>query len=104
MVGSSRYGAQFPSDKLLIGLTYLAASTVYPQHAHDAAEVYQMMLGVSEWGPTFNHLSVMNPGSFLVHPSAAPHAIRAPLDKPLLAIYAWTGNIKGRFWFCDCRA
>jgi len=39
-----------------------------------------------------------------VHPSAAPHAICAPLDKPLLAVYAWTGQVNGKFWFCDCCA
>uniref|UniRef100_A0A7S4SJ91 Methyltransferase type 11 domain-containing protein n=1 Tax=Alexandrium monilatum TaxID=311494 RepID=A0A7S4SJ91_9DINO len=102
MVGLRRYGASFESDEILVGLTWLAPGTFYPQHAHDAAELYQMMVGTGAWGPTQGHLEPMPPGRFLSIPSASPHTVQAPADGPLLAVYAWTGRLNGRFWFCDC--
>mmetsp|Transcript_104962 Transcript_104962/g.203160 ORF Transcript_104962/g.203160 Transcript_104962/m.203160 type:complete len:480 (+) Transcript_104962:60-1499(+) len=102
MVGLERYGASFISDELLVGLTWLAPGTFYPQHAHEAREVYQMIAGTGSWGPTKLHLEAYPPGRFLVIPSATPHTIQAPAAKSLLAVYAWTGQVKGKFWFCDC--
>eukprot|EP01052_Picozoa_sp_SAG31_P016786 SAG31_NODE_1125_length_9770_cov_2.732499_5_plen_468_part_00 len=126
IVGMRRYGAILESTELLMGLTWLAPGTFYPQHAHDAAEVYQMLLGAmlrhvpfhlkhlkkhlwcisgcGEWGQTVDLLQIQTPGTFRDHPSATPHTIRAPADTPLLAWYAWTGDLGGEFWFCDCNA
>ena len=110
MVGSTRYGAVFESTELLMGLTYLAPGTFYPQHAHDAAEVYQMLLGTGRWGQTPDMLVEQPPGSFVIHPAALPHTIEAPASNagtaavPLLAFYAWTGRLDGKFWFCNCHA
>ena len=97
-----QYGAVVESAELLMGLTWLAPGTLYPPHAHDAAEVYQMLVGGGKWGPTADLLEPQPPGSFRDHPSAAPHTIKAPANAPMLAWYAWTGDLGGRFWFCDC--
>ena len=101
IVGSAQYGAQFLSDKLLVGLTWLAPGTQYPPHAHHAQEVYHILIGSAAWGPTKDTLEQKKPGSFIFHPSAMPHTIHVPESEPLLAIYAWTGQISGKFWFGD---
>ena len=101
IVGSAQYGAQFLSDKLLVGLTWLAPGTQYPPHAQHAQEVYHILIGSAAWGPTKDTLEQKKPGSFIFHPSAMPHTIHVPESEPLLAIYAWTGQIGGKFWFGD---
>ena len=101
IVGSDLYGAQYLSDKLLVGLTWLAPGTQYPPHAHHAQEVYHVLIGSAAWGPTKDILEEKKPGTYIFHPSAMPHAIHVPKEDPLLAIYAWTGQIGGKFWFGD---
>ena len=101
IVGSAQYGAQFLSDKLLVGLTWLAPGTQYPTHAQHAHEVYHIRIGSAAWGPTHDTLEQKKPGSFIFHRSAMPHTIHVPESEPLLAIYAWTGQIGGKFWFGD---
>ena len=101
IVGSAEYGAQYLSDKLLIGLTWLAAGTNYPPHAHHAQEVYHILQGPASWGPTKTSMEQKLPGEFLFHPSAQPHMISVQENEDLLAIYAWTGHINGKFWFGD---
>ena len=82
------------SPELLMGLTWLAPGTFYPQHAHDAAEVYQMLLGCGEWGQTAGSLAPQRPGTFRDHPSSTPHTIKAPADAPMLA---WCKTISARY-------
>ena len=101
IVGSAEYGAQFLSEKLLLGLTWLAPGTQYPPHAHHAQEVYHILLGSAAWGPAQDSVEVVRPGSFIFHPSAMPHTIQVPKAEPLLALYAWTGQLGGQFWFGD---
>jgi len=101
LVGTPDLGAQYHSDTLYVGLTWLAPGLRYPPHAHDANELYQVLSGEASWGPTASHMAVKTPGEFIHHPPCLPHSIHVPLTEPLLTIYAWTGQLNGRFWFGD---
>ena len=37
----------------------------------------------------------------VVLPSVQPHTIVCPANSDLLAVYAWTGDLGGKFWFGD---
>jgi len=103
LVGTRELGAQYESDTLYVGLTWLAPGLRYPPHAHDAAELYQVLAGEASWGPMASHMAVKVPGEFIYHSPCLPHSIHVPLTEPLVTVYAWTGQLKGKFWFIDPR-
>merc|ERR1711962_1114778 len=76
LVGTPELGAQYESDEVYVGLTWLAPGTLYPPHAHDAAEVYQILVGSASWGPTPTYTHVQDPGSFIFHGPGLPHTIQ----------------------------
>ena len=76
LVGTRTLGAVLESDEMYIGLTYLSPGTTYPQHAHDATEMYFTILGSAMWGPSLRHLEVVQPGKYVLHSSAQPHAFK----------------------------
>ena len=63
--------------------------------------MYQVICGSAQWGPSPGHLSVRTPGEIIVHQAGQPHMMVVPGDQYLLAFYAWTGDIDGRYWWCD---
>ena len=76
LVGTRALGAVLESNEMYIGLTYLSPGTTYPQHAHNATELYFTLLGRAMWGPSLRHLAVVQPGSYILHSSAQPHAFK----------------------------
>ena len=76
LIGTRELGAVFESDEIYLGLTYLAPGTTYPQHAHDATELYLTILGSALWGPSMRHLKSISPGNFVLHSSSQPHAFQ----------------------------
>ena len=76
LVGTRTLGAVLESDEMYIGLTFLSPGTTYPQHAHDATELYFTLLGSARWGPSLRHLKVVQPGNYVLHSSAQPHAFK----------------------------
>lgn len=83
--------APIRSDAVGFGLTFITRGTFYPVHRHPAVELYAVVAGESEWTLEGETL-LRRPGDFILHPSGAPHAMRA-LETPLLAIYSWSGDI-----------
>jgi mannose-6-phosphate isomerase-like protein (cupin superfamily) len=74
-----------------IGFTLMAPETLYPLHAHPAIELYLVLSGDAQWTtPTAERM--MPPGTFVLHRSNEPHAMRT-FAMPLLALYAWRGAI-----------
>ncbi|HZD66031.1 MAG TPA: dimethylsulfonioproprionate lyase family protein, partial [Acidimicrobiales bacterium] len=73
------------------GVLLLGPHTSYPPHRHPAEEVY-LPLGPAQWRRGWEPWRG-EPGGALVHhrPSVA-HAIRTG-DRPLLAVYAWCGDV-----------
>ena len=76
LVGTTTFGAVVESQEMYIGLTYLSPGTTYPQHAHDATELYFTLLGSAMWGPSLRHLEMVPPGQYILHSSAQPHAFK----------------------------
>jgi hypothetical protein len=77
LVGTRELGAVIESSEMYLGLTYLSTGTTYPQHSHDATELYFTLLGSPLWGPSLRHLKLVSPGNFVLHSSAQPHAFYA---------------------------
>lgn len=81
----------FLSNRLRLGFTLMGPRLLYPDHAHPAIELYHVMAGRPTWtadGVTTEREA----GEFVLHPSEVSHAMRT-YDEPLLAIYAWRGDI-----------
>jgi quercetin dioxygenase-like cupin family protein len=84
--------APFHSDKVCLGLTAIGPRLLYPLHYHPAAETYLVVSGTASWtaaGMTRRH----PPGTLILHPSNIVHAMETG-DEPLLAAYAWTGDVE----------
>ena len=82
--------APYRSDSVCLGLTIIGPETLYPCHRHPAVELYYVAAGVATWtldGVERDH----PPGSFILHPSQAVHAMQTRAQ-PLLAIYTWSGT------------
>ncbi|MDR2637018.1 MAG: cupin domain-containing protein [Zoogloeaceae bacterium] len=84
--------APFHSDKVCLGLTAIGPGLLYPLHYHPAVETYLVVSGTAAWtadGVTRQH----PPGTLILHPANLVHAMQAG-DEPLLAAYAWTGEVE----------
>ncbi|MDR0633522.1 MAG: cupin domain-containing protein [Azoarcus sp.] len=83
--------APFHSDKVCLGLTAIGPRLLYPLHYHPAVETYLVVSGTAAWtaaGVTRSH----PPGALILHPANIVHAMETG-DEPLLAAYAWTGEV-----------
>jgi quercetin dioxygenase-like cupin family protein len=84
--------APFKSEKVCIGLTAIGPGLLYPAHYHPAVETYLVLSGAAHW--TADKITQEHPpGTLILHPSNLIHAMKTT-DAPLLAAYAWTGDIK----------
>ena len=61
ILGDKSCGAMIECSEMFIGLAYLEPGTVYPEHAHDATELYHALVGTALWGPTKRHLRPISP-------------------------------------------
>jgi mannose-6-phosphate isomerase-like protein (cupin superfamily) len=80
------------SHRMLLGFTLIAPHTHYPAHAHPAIELYLVIAGVATWRLGDAPAEIRPPGSVIVHPSGAPHAMTTNAE-PLLALFTWRGNL-----------
>lgn len=82
--------APMRSDRVCLGLTFMAPHTLYPDHRHPATELYYVVAGPAAW--TLDGVEVEHaPGSFILHPSNAIHSMRTR-EEALLAVYIWIGE------------
>ena len=100
IVGAADDGAVFESDALTLGLAYVAPGVAYPTHARGRGRgVHAAARGLGVGRERETALRPVPAGGFLVHPSAAPRAMRAPAEAgATLVVYAWTGDLRGRVW------
>lgn len=81
----------FASDSLAAGFLLLGPRTLYPDHHHEAEEIYLPLTSGAEWrmgGEPFRRRAA---GDVIHHASNVPHAMRAGAT-PLLALYLWRGG------------
>jgi quercetin dioxygenase-like cupin family protein len=84
--------APFKSRRVCLGLTAIGPGLLYPAHYHPAVETYLVLHGSARW--TANGLTRQHPpGAFILHPANVIHAMKAGAE-PLLAAYAWTGDVE----------
>jgi hypothetical protein len=70
------------------GLLLLGADTFYPQHRHEAEEIYVPLRGTAEWQQGDAVWRSHAPGTLINHQSEESHAMRTAAE-PLLALYLW---------------
>lgn len=88
---------QIPSSECRLGLYLQRPGLHYPPHAHDAEELYLIVSGTADWQAGDRRFKAV-PGQLIHHAPAMPH-VMATGEVPLLAIWAWLGDIEGRYWF-----
>ena len=75
----------------LVAFTVQAPATLYPDHAHRAAEIYHVVGGRAEWkkGEVW---TLRDPGEWIFHERGQIHAARTA-GEPLLAMAAWFDDL-----------
>ena len=85
--------------------------------------MYHTLVGTTQWGDSLDKLGWYGPDEFRFHPSCHPHAmvvsffkdffkkkdvrlnrsaLQVPAKSPhLLAIYCWTGDVNGDYWYTE---
>jgi len=101
LVGCKEHGAKYLSDKVYLGVAHLPRGAKYPLHAQDAAEVVHVVQGSAAWGPATTYMTQRKGGDLIYHAAAVPHAVHVTEEEDLLTLFAWTGNIAGKFWYLD---
>jgi len=102
LIGKPEFGAVIESNEFFLGTYYQAADTSYPGHAHEPEEMYHTLVGTTQWGESLEKLNWYGPDEFRHHPSCHPHAMVVPeKSAPLLAIYCWTGDVNGLYWYTE---
>src|SRR4051794_39872368 len=79
------------SERLACGFLLLGPATEYPNHRHEAEEVYVPLAGAALWRAGEGAWAVRPPGTVVHHPSWTPHAMRTGAES-LLALYLWRGG------------
>jgi mannose-6-phosphate isomerase-like protein (cupin superfamily) len=83
--------APLAADAIRVGFTFMAPGVLYPSHAHPAVELYVVLSGRALWTQS-GRSAWRDPGALIVHASEEHHAMQT-VDAPLLALYAWRGDI-----------
>ena len=84
-----------------MGFLYLGAQTRYPEHAHAPEEIYQVVAGncLRLLGSEDEKQPVQS-GDVWFHESEEVHGLQTE-DSAVLIAWAWTGQLKGSYYFCD---
>jgi hypothetical protein len=80
-----------PSERIACGVLLLGPEIEYPDHAHEAEELYLPLAGAAHWRKGAGDFAMLSPGTPVVHRSWEPHAMRTGPD-PMLALYVWKGG------------
>jgi hypothetical protein len=78
----------FMSERLACGVLLLGPDTEYPDHSHEAEELYLPLAGHAFWRLAESDWRVRPPGEWIHHPSWTLHAMHTSRE-PLLAAYVW---------------
>jgi hypothetical protein len=78
----------FVSDRVACGVLLLGPNTEYPDHSHEAEELYLPLAGRAFWRSDESDWRLRSPGEWIHHPSWIAHAMRTEQEL-LLAAYVW---------------
>jgi hypothetical protein len=81
-----------PNHAIRFGLFLQQSASFYASHSHEAVEHYLPISGTALWQRGDAAFVARPPGELITHASLEPHAMQT-LDKPLLALWIWTGNL-----------
>ena len=87
------------SNRIRLGFFLQKPNTNYPLHAHDAEELYFFLSGSADWQIEGKKFKVF-PGLTISHESREEHATLTSKN-PLFAVWIWTGDIHGGYWFAS---
>ena len=79
------------SERIAVGFLMLGPRTHYPEHSHEAEEIYLPIAGKAEWRSGQETWRVEEPGALIHHRAWLAHATRTR-GEPLLALYLWRGG------------
>lgn len=79
-------------DTVWVGLFLQSPWVDYPIRTHAAEETFYVISGTAEWQVGDAPARLCPPGTYVQHPSYAPHASRTR-EEPVLAAWRWTGEI-----------
>ena len=85
-------GGMIEDDRLRFGVYLQRPGTAYLSHRHEAEELYLPLSGVALWQKDNADFAPVASGTLIHHAPWQPHAT-ATQDAPLLALWAWTGNL-----------
>ena len=80
------------NDKIAFGMLLIGPGRHYPPHSHPAREIYLTVTGGAEWRREDEARRIRPAGEFIHHTPHQTHETRT-MDQPLLALYAWQGEI-----------
>ncbi len=83
----------FADPDIRFGLLFQQARVDYPPHRHAAEELYLVLEGTAGWSVDGLEPSPQPPGAFVHHAPWRTHAMQTGAE-PLLAAWAWTGDIR----------
>ena len=83
------------NPSMRVGLLLQLDHVAYPKHWHSAEELYLVLLGEAYWSVDDGSPELRSPENFVHHKSNQPHSM-ITIDKPLLAMWGWTGDIDGQ--------
>ena len=88
------------SERLACGVLVLGPHTKYPEHRHEAEEVYVPLSGTAHWWKDRDLCASRAPGSTIHHPPWLSHAMETA-EEPLIALYLWrAGDLTQRSLIC----
>ena len=83
--------AYWHSSQLASGFLILGNDVTYPQHWHEAEEIYLPISGNAEWYREDQGWQRQPVGTVIHHNSGVKHGTRT-IGEPLIALYLWRGG------------
>lgn len=93
-------GTPVPDDRFYFGLYVQAPDTYYPSHWHHAEELYYVLSGTALWQQGKSSLTPKPPGTLVHHAPDEPHIMQTGVA-PLLAMWAWIGDLSDSYQIAD---
>lgn len=81
----------FADESVACGFLVLGPNLHYPDHHHEAEEIYIPLTGGTRWRKGDDDFAYREGGEVIHHPSNISHAMKTG-EEPLLALYLWRGG------------